>query len=167
MLDAFTNVTCEEMVCCAMLSHFSCFWLFATPWAIAHQAPLSMGFSRKEYWNGLPCPLPGDLPHPGIKPASSALQVDSLPLSHQGSQWNGTAPKENLKIREPRVPIEGAILTHSGKQWEDISLIDYGSPGHKKKKILFFQPAYCFPVYRYLFKVGYSIKTRYDRSKQA
>ena len=43
---------------------------FATPWTLAHQAPLSMGFSRQEYWSGLPCPPPGDLPYPGIKPAS-------------------------------------------------------------------------------------------------
>ena len=44
-----------------------------------HQAPLSRGFSRREYWNGLPCPPPGDLPNPGIKPGSPALQADSLP----------------------------------------------------------------------------------------
>ena len=44
--------------------------LFATPWTVAHQAPLSMGFSRQEYWSGLPFPPPGDLPNPGIKPAS-------------------------------------------------------------------------------------------------
>ena len=43
---------------------------FATPWVVAHQAPLSRGFSRQEYWNGLPCPPPGDLPGPGIKPES-------------------------------------------------------------------------------------------------
>ena len=42
----------------------------ATLWTVAHQAPLSMGFSRQEYWSGLPCPPPGDLPHPGIEPAS-------------------------------------------------------------------------------------------------
>ena len=47
--------------------------LFATPWTIAHQAPLSMGFSRQEYWSRLPFPSPGDLPDPGIKPASPAL----------------------------------------------------------------------------------------------
>ena len=41
--------------------------LFATPWTVAHQAPLSLGFSRQEYWSGLPCPPPGDLPDPGIK----------------------------------------------------------------------------------------------------
>ena len=50
----------------------------------ACQAPLSMGFSRQEYWSGLPCPPPGDLPNPGIELTSPALQVDSLPLSHQG-----------------------------------------------------------------------------------
>ena len=52
--------------------------LFATPWTIAHQAPLSMGFSRQEYWSGLSFPPPRDLPNPGIEPVSFALQVDSL-----------------------------------------------------------------------------------------
>ena len=47
--------------------------LFATPWTVAHQAPLSMGFSRQEYWSGLLCSPPGDLPDPGMKPASPAL----------------------------------------------------------------------------------------------
>ena len=50
----------------------------ATPWTVAHQAPLSMGFSRQEYWRRLPCPAPGDLPHPGNEPGSPALQADSL-----------------------------------------------------------------------------------------
>ena len=49
-----------------------------TPWAVACQAPLSMGFSRQEYWSGLPFPSPGDLPHPGIEPGSPALQADCL-----------------------------------------------------------------------------------------
>ena len=52
--------------------------LFATPWTVAHQAPLSMGFSRQEYWSGLPFPSPGDLPNPGIKSRSPALQADTL-----------------------------------------------------------------------------------------
>ena len=51
----------------AVLSRFSRVCLFETPWAVSHQAPLSMGFSRQEYWSGLPCPPPGDLPHSGIK----------------------------------------------------------------------------------------------------
>ena len=52
---------------------------FATPWTVAHQAPLSVGFSRKEYWTGLPFPSPRDLPNPGIEPGSPVLQADSLP----------------------------------------------------------------------------------------
>ena len=58
-----------------------------TPWTVAHQAPLSMGFPRQESWSGLPCLPPGDLPHPGIKPESPAWQADSLPLSHLGSPY--------------------------------------------------------------------------------
>ena len=52
--------------------------LFVTPWTVAHQALLSMGFSRQEYWSGLPFPSSGDLPDPGIKPRSPALQADAL-----------------------------------------------------------------------------------------
>ena len=52
--------------------------LFATPWTVTFQAPLSMGFSRQEYWSGLPFPSPGDLPNPGIEPGSPALQADAL-----------------------------------------------------------------------------------------
>ena len=65
-------------LCAQLLSHVQ---LFATPWTIAHQAPLSTEFSRQEYWSGLPFPTPGDLPNLGIKPtspASPALVVDSL-----------------------------------------------------------------------------------------
>ena len=56
-----------------------------TPWTVARQAPQSMGFLRQEYCSGLPFPSPGDLPNPGIEPASPAMQADSLPLSHWGS----------------------------------------------------------------------------------
>ena len=59
--------------------------LFVTPRTVAHQAPLSMGFPKQEYWSRLSFPLPGDLPDPGIEPmslVSPALQADSLPLSH-------------------------------------------------------------------------------------
>ena len=57
---------------------FSCIQLFATPWTVVHQVPLSVGLSRQEYWSGLPCPPPGYLFNPGIKPRSPALQADSL-----------------------------------------------------------------------------------------
>ena len=59
-----------------LLLLFSCSVIsdsFATPWTVAHQTPLSMGFPRQEYWSGLPWPPPGDLPNPGIEPASPAL----------------------------------------------------------------------------------------------
>ena len=65
--------------CMCYAESLSCVLLFVTPWTVAPQAPLPMGFSRQEYWSGLPCPLPGDPPNPGIKPRSVALQVDSLP----------------------------------------------------------------------------------------
>ena len=57
-------------VCACMLTRFSHVQLFAILWTVACQAPLSMEFSRQEYWSGLPCPPPGDLPDPGIPPAS-------------------------------------------------------------------------------------------------
>ena len=69
---------------CAQL--LLCIRLFVTPWTVALQALLSMGFPRQEYWSGLSIPPPRDLPNPGVKPASPvspALQVDSLLLSHQ------------------------------------------------------------------------------------
>ena len=65
-----------------VLSRFSRVRLFVTLWTVACQAPLSMGFSRQEYWSGLPRPPPGDLPDPGLEPGSPALRADSLPLSH-------------------------------------------------------------------------------------
>ena len=80
---AFFMLTC-------VLSCFSHVQLFATPWTVALQAPLSMAFSRQEYWSGVPCPPPGDLPDPGMEastPLAPALQADSLLLSHQGSPF--------------------------------------------------------------------------------
>ena len=72
---------------CAMLSR-SVTFDSVTPWTVAHQVPLSVGFSRQEYWSGLLCPPPGDLPNPGIGPKSPALQVDSLPSEPPGKPKN-------------------------------------------------------------------------------
>ena len=58
--------------------------LFATPWGVTYQAPLSVGFSRQEYWSGVPFPSPGDLPNPGIEPGSPALWADALPSGPLG-----------------------------------------------------------------------------------
>ena len=74
----------------ADMAVLACSWvlslveLLVILWTVAHQAPLSMGFSRQENWSGLPCPPPGDLPDPGIEPASLALQEDSLPTEPPG-----------------------------------------------------------------------------------
>ena len=62
----------------------SCLTL-CNPWAVVSQAPLSMEFSRQEYWSGLPCPLPADLPNPGIKLRSPTLRVESFPSKPTGS----------------------------------------------------------------------------------
>ena len=58
--------------------------LFVTPWTVAYQASPSMGFSRQEYWSGLPFPSPGDLPNPGIEPGSPALEADALTSESPG-----------------------------------------------------------------------------------
>ena len=73
--------------------------LCATPWTVAHQAPLPMRSSQQEHWNGLPFPSPGDLPNPGIKPRSPpTLQANSLPSeSHQGSPLVG--PRKSNQTR--------------------------------------------------------------------
>ena len=62
----------------------SCVQLFATPWTVAHPAPLSLGFPRQEYWSVLPFPSPGHLPDPGVKPGSPASQVGSVPAEPPG-----------------------------------------------------------------------------------
>ena len=70
-----------------VLNHFSLVQFFLALWTVAHQALLSMGFSRQEYWSGLPFPSPGDLPNPGMEPVSrvtSALQTDSSPAEPLG-----------------------------------------------------------------------------------
>ena len=80
------RVTCMHLAECQNVGLTRC-WvnslshvrLFATPWTIAYQAPWSMGFSRQEYWSGLSFPSPGDLPNPGSKAGSPALQTDALP----------------------------------------------------------------------------------------
>ena len=79
--------------------------LFATPWTVAHQAPPPVGFSRQEYWSGLPFPSPGDLPNPGIEPRSPALQADTLP----------SEPPGKLKRRGEKSRIMSWYLEDSGE----------------------------------------------------
>ena len=81
-----------------MLSWFSCVQLFTTLWTVTHQPPLSMKFSRQEYWSGFPFPPSGDRPDPGIKPESPALQTDSLPTEPLGKPYNAYS---SFEIRNP------------------------------------------------------------------
>ena len=82
---AWSNTTEQLTLSLCSVQSLICAQLFATLSPVASQAPLSMGFSRQEYWSRLICPPPGDLPDPGIKPEFPAFQAGSLPLSHQGS----------------------------------------------------------------------------------
>ena len=95
---------------CSALTFPRAFLLFScsvvsdsvTPWTVAHQAPLSMGFSRQEYWSGWPFPSPGDLPHQGIKTVSLALQADSLPSEPPGKPSNALGSQQRLPL--PSIP---------------------------------------------------------------
>ena len=88
--------------------------LIVTPWAVAHQAPLSMGFSRQEYWSGLPFPSPGDLPNPGIEPRSPALQADALfseCYRGSGRRHEDKRPRGRLRFCKPQF-----LLLQNGDQ---------------------------------------------------
>ena len=76
--------------------------LFATPWTVARQIPPSMGFSRQEYWSGLPFPSPGDLPDPGIKLRSPAFRADALPSEPPGNP--STLPRGACSLGSPHHP---------------------------------------------------------------
>ena len=86
--------------------------LFANSWTAAHQAPLSMGFSRQEYWSGLPFPSPGDLPYPGIEPGSPALQADSLLPESPGKSQVSV-----LKTDTPRGKFTCPIYMQISRVW--------------------------------------------------
>ena len=79
----------KQSMTCAVLGRFSGVGLCATPWTVAHQAPLSMGFSRREYWSGLPCPPPGDLPYPGMEPTSLTFPTLAGGLFTTSTPWEG------------------------------------------------------------------------------
>ena len=82
-----------------------------TPWTVAHQAPLSMGFSRKEYCSGLPFHSPGSLPHPGIKPGSPALWADSLPFELLGKPFLALRTPVRDKFTGERICIKERIIS--------------------------------------------------------
>ena len=102
--------------CCSSLSHV---WLSVNPWTVAHQAPLSTGFSRQECWGGLPSPVRGSS-RPTVEPASPALQVDSLLLSPPQCRWNVNATllterNQTQKATYHRIPF--TLNTRIGKSY--------------------------------------------------
>ena len=104
-------------VCCAQ--SLSPVRLCDTPWTIAHQAPLSRGFSRQEYCSGLPFPPPGDLPNPRIKPRSPALQADPLPSEPPGKPINAVVELfiviHCLQSLKPFCVVTGAAFIYKAR----------------------------------------------------
>ena len=94
---------------CMCVKSLSRVQLFATPWTVACQAPLSMGFSRQEYWNGLPFPSPGDLPNPGIKADALSSEPPGKPYIYMGRTYtygdfpSGSEVKILSAMQETRV----------------------------------------------------------------
>ena len=86
------------------------------PWTVAYQAPLSMGFSRQEYWSGLPFPSPGDLPDPGIKPRSPTLQVDALTSASPGKPQNQHGDPQNPQ----KALMAGTREQGDGVLWDQV-----------------------------------------------
>ena len=109
----------------AVLSHLSRVQLSVTPWTVAHQAPLSMGFSRPEYWSGLPCSPPGDLPDPGMEPQSPALLADSS-LSEPPGMPQQTTETHSPIVVETRRQIEATAGPCSAHRLQETVLP--GSP---------------------------------------
>ena len=97
-----------------------CVWLFVTPWTVAYQAPLSMEFSRQEYWSGLPFPSPGDLPNPEIEPRSPALQADSLPSEppvNKAGIWNGASENDVVSSEKTVKSESPSVVPDSATPW--------------------------------------------------
>ena len=91
-------------------SRFQGVWLFVSPWTVAHQAPLSMGFSRQEYWSALPGPPPGDLPDPGIEPVSPALAGGFFTTS---ATWEAHVLYQSSSKRISWTSVTGELLNNA------------------------------------------------------
>ena len=133
---------------CPLATNIKCLslrrvWLFATPWTVVHQAPLSTEFSRQEYWNGLPFPPPGDLPDPRIKPSSSMTPIltDSFTTEPLGkpTAWKvgvGKCSESSLKLNFPGGSVVENLSASAGDTdsqslvWEDSTCSTATKPVH-------------------------------------
>ena len=114
-----------------LLSHFSHVQLCAaTLWTVAHQVPLSMGFSRQEYWSGLPCPSPGDLPNPGIQPTSFM----SPALAGRFFTTNATWEAPYIYLYMPYI-LTYPLCTNSTGNYIQYLVTNYNKKELKKKYI--------------------------------
>ena len=122
----------------------SCVRLFATPWTVAYEAPRSVGFSRQEYWSGLPFPSPGDLPNPGIEPGSPALQTDALPSEPLGKPQTLMSTlmyySVNIKVKRAQGPTSyvkdpKCLQIVRNCTWKSYVLIQCRDPGFPKTNI--------------------------------
>ena len=107
-----------ELWCVCVCQSLSCVWLFTTPWTVVRQAPLSMEFSRQQYWSGLLFPAPGDLPDPVIKPRSPALQADSLQSEPPGKPQSTPRYFPGQRDWFCRSPISSKLSIFAWRLWE-------------------------------------------------
>ena len=115
------------------LSHVQ---LFGTPWTVAYQAPPSMGFSRQENWSGLPFPSPGNLPDPGIKPGSPALEADALTSEPPGKPYFNTHKysKEHKQQMLARMWGKGNLVTLLARMYFGAATVGNSKEITKKNK---------------------------------
>ena len=102
-------------LCYAVLSRFICVWPFATLWTVAHQAPLSVGFSWQEYWSGFMCPPPGDLSNPGIEPLSLKSPALAGRLFTTSTTWE--ALWDDSKVQNDIIQITNCWLRNHLDCW--------------------------------------------------
>ena len=106
-------------MCTCVLSCLSHVWCFATPWTVAHQAPLSMGFSRQEYWSGLPYPPPGGFPNPGIKLSSLMSPALAGGFFSSGATWEAPECVYPLSVTVQQITPKLSAL----QQWLSFPVI--------------------------------------------
>jgi len=130
--DVHILITCEYFM--FVLSCFSRVWLFATQWTISHQAPLFMGFSRQDYWSGLPCSPPGDLPNLGIEPVSLTSPALAGGFFITSTTWETREYVIFYEKEELRLQIELKLLI--SWHWNEEITLDYSSEPNVITRVL-------------------------------
>ena len=112
MVETFSCLFSLERAC--VLRLFSCVWLCETPWTVACQIPLPMGFSRQVYWNGVPCPPPGDLPDPGIEHTSLTSPALAGGFFNTGTTWVARQAPLSMGILQASILVWVAMSSSKG-----------------------------------------------------